>query len=111
MNNLWLVIAASVLGTYMWRAGGMLIASRLHADSPLSRWFTCVAYAVLAGFIARMLVVAEGSLAEVGLMDKLLPLLAGFVVLMVTKRNVEAGTAAAFAVFVTIALWRGHGMS
>ncbi len=102
--GVWPVIAASVFGTYIWRVGGMLIASRVTADSPLSRWFTCVAYAVLAGFIARMLILPEGSLAEVALANKLLPLAAGFIVLFLMKRNVEAGTATAFLVFVGMAV-------
>ena len=110
MSSIWLIIAASVAGTYFWRASGMIIASRLNADSPLSRWFTCVAYAVLAGFIARMLIVSDGSLAEVALMDKLAPIAIGFTVLFLSKRNVEAGTAAAFVAFVAIALWRNNGL-
>jgi branched-subunit amino acid transport protein len=108
-GNIWVIVAVSVAATYVWRALGMIIASRLHPDSALSRWFACVAYAVLAGFIARMLILPEGSLAEVPLLDKLFPLACGLGIFFMVGRKVEAGTAAAFLTFVAIALWRGYG--
>ncbi len=107
-TNIWFVVAASVAATYFWRGLGMMVARRLHPDSALSRWFACVAYAVLAGFIARMLTLPEGSLAEVPLFDKLVPLVCGFAVFFFFGRKVEAGTVAAFLTFVVIALWRGY---
>ncbi len=109
VTSIWFVVAASVAATYFWRGLGMIIARRLHPDSALSRWFACVAYAVLAGFIARMLTLPEGSLGEVALWDKLVPLACGFAVFYLWGRKMEAGTATAFVVFVSIALWRGHG--
>ncbi len=110
MSYTWLimVVAVSVLSTYVWRAAGMLIASHLHPDSALSRWFSCVAYAVLAGLIARMIILPEGALALAPLPDKLIALGCGFAVFFITRRNVVSGTATAFLVFMAIALARHH---
>lgn len=105
-SHLWLIVGVSVLATYVWRATGMLIASRLHPDSPLSRWFACVAYAVLAGLIARMIVVPEGALADAPLPDKLIALACGFAVFFISKRSTSWATLAAFLVFAAISLWR-----
>lgn len=105
-SHLWLIVGVSVLATYVWRALGMLIASHLHPDSALSRWFACVAYAVLAGLIARMIVIPEGALADAPLADKLTALACGFAVFFLSKRSTTWATAAAFVVFAGIALWR-----
>ena len=105
-GNLWMVVGVAFLATYVWRALGMVIASRLHPDSPLSRWFACVAYAVLAGLIARMIIIPEGALADAPLPDKLIALTCGFAAFFLSKRSTTWATAAAFFVFAVIALWR-----
>lgn len=105
-SHLWLIVGVSVLATYVWRALGMLIASHLHPDSALSRWFACVAYAVLAGLIARMIVIPEGALADAPLPDKLIALSCGFVVFFISSRSTTWATAAAFVTFAGIALVR-----
>lgn len=105
-GSLWMVVGVSFLATYVWRASGMLIASRLHPDSPLSRWFACVAYAVLAGLIARMIVIPEGALADAPLPDKLIALACGFAAFFLSKRSTTWSTVTAFVVFAAIALWR-----
>ncbi len=104
--SLWLVIFISILATYMWRFLGIVIASHMHPDGALSRWFACVAYAVLAGLVARMIILPEGALADAPLIDKLIALGIGFVVFFLVKRNTSAGTAAAFLSFAAITLWR-----
>ena len=104
--HLWLIILVSVVSTYIWRLLGIVIASHLHPDSGLSRWFACVAYAVLAGLISRMIILPVGALGEVPLLDKLVALAIGFGVFFWLKRNTSAGTAAAFFAFMAISLWR-----
>jgi len=104
--ELWLIVGVAFLSTYVWRAAGMLIASRLHPDSAISRWFACVAYAVLAGLIARMIIIPEGALADAPLADKLIALACGFAMFFLSKRNTTWATVTAFFVFAGIALWR-----
>jgi branched-subunit amino acid transport protein len=104
--HIWLIVLVSVVSTYIWRLLGIVIASHLHPESALSRWFACVAYAVLAGLISRMVILSEGALGEVPLVDKLIALGIGFAVFFAFKRNTSIGTATAFLSFMAISLWR-----
>lgn len=51
----WLTIAVAAVVTYMWRALGVALAGRVAPDSKVLEWVTCVAYALLAGLVARMI--------------------------------------------------------
>lgn len=104
--SIWNVVAVGILATYVWRAAGILVASRIAPESGLARWFTAVAYAVLAGLIVRMLVLPEGVLGAVPLPDKLAGLAAGVAAYFVAGRSVPVGTASAFIGFAAIAVWR-----
>ncbi len=103
----WVVVGVSILATYIWRAAGILVASRIDPDSALARWFTAVAYAVLAGLIVRMLVLPEGVLGATPLPDKLAGLAVGVAAYFTAGRSVAVGTGAAFLGFAAIAVWRG----
>jgi len=102
----WSVVAVSILATYVWRAAGILVASRIRPESTLARWFTAVAYAVLAGLIVRMLVLPEGALGATPLPDKLAGLAIGIVAYFVGGRSIPVGTGAAFLGFAAIAVAR-----
>lgn len=68
---LYAAILVSALGTYLWRAIGVGVAGRLNVDSAWIAWITCVAYALLAGLIARMLLMPSGPLAETPLIARI----------------------------------------
>ncbi|MCB9959536.1 MAG: AzlD domain-containing protein [Rhodospirillaceae bacterium] len=67
----WLTIAVAAVVTYMWRGLGVALAGRVAPDSKVLEWVTCVAYALLAGLVARMILVPVGPLAEVALWMRL----------------------------------------
>lgn len=67
----WLVLATGAAATYFWRGLGVALSGRLRADSQVMRWIACVAYALLAGLIARMIVLPAGPLAETTLTARL----------------------------------------
>ena len=92
--------------TYAWRAMGMIFAAHLDSDSSLARWFTCLAYAVIAGFIGRMILVPEGVLADVSVVDKVVAILFGFAVYVIKGRSIYWGTSAAFFSFLCLAITR-----
>ncbi|MEQ8964303.1 MAG: AzlD domain-containing protein [Azospirillaceae bacterium] len=66
-----LVIIVGAAVTYFWRGLGVALAGRLKADSPWLGWVTCVAFALLAGLIARMITLPIGPLAEAPLIARL----------------------------------------
>ena len=104
------LLAALVLGiaaTYVWRLGGLLISGRIDADSEVFRWFYCLAYALLAGLISRMVVLPAGILAETELVDRLVALAIAIAVFFLLKRNLLAATMTGSATFVALIAVRG----
>lgn len=67
----WVVLAVGAAATYVWRGLGVALSGRIAADSETMRWIACVAYALLAGLIARMIVLPVGPLAETTLIARL----------------------------------------
>lgn len=102
----WAALGLAVASTFIWRVAGILVASRIRPDSDLAKWFTAVAYAVLAGLIARLIVLQEGALASAPVPDKLAGLAIGFTAYFVSGRSVPVGTATAFIAFATLAVVR-----
>jgi len=62
--SIFLLIVLSALATYAWRVMGVAIGARLGSDSALFHWLSCVAYALLAGLMARVVVFPAGILAD-----------------------------------------------
>ena len=98
----WWLLAAVALATYLWRLAGTLLSTRIKPGGALFRWVSCVSYALLAGLIARMVLLPAGALAEVALTHRLLALGAGFAVFFATGRGLLAGILAGFACFTAL---------
>jgi branched-subunit amino acid transport protein len=96
-----------IVGTYVWRLGGLLISGRIDADGEIFRWFYCVAYALLAGLIARMVVLPVGVLTETQLVDRLVALGVAVTVFFALKRNLLAATFIGAITFVGLIALRG----
>ena len=67
-----LVLLVGALVTFAWRGLGVVLSGRLRSDGRLFEWIACVAYALLAGLVARMVVLPTGPLAGTALADRLL---------------------------------------
>jgi len=107
---MWGMLAVVSLGTYVWRATGVVIASRIKPDGKLSRWFTCVAYGMLAGLISRILLMPVGILAHTPLVDRLAAVACGFALFALTGRALLPSVIGSVAVFVALAALRGYGI-
>lgn len=93
-----LLTAACGAATYIWRGLGVAIAGRIDPDGELFRWITCVALAMVAGLVSRMLIAPVGVLATTSLTERLAATACGCVVyFMLTRRNLLAGVASACA--------------
>jgi len=88
VGGLWGLLVLVSLSTYIWRAGGVLIAARIDPTGPLSQWFTCVAYGMLAGLISRIMLMPIGILEQTPLFDRLAALGIGFVLFFLFKRRI-----------------------
>jgi branched-subunit amino acid transport protein len=99
--NLVLLLLLCGLATYLWRGPGVLISAGIRPDSALFTWISCVAYAVIAGVVSRMLVMPTGVLAETSVAERVVcSAVALAVYFLITRRNLFAGVIAGAA-----ALW------
>lgn len=75
MSEAWLypllVLVAAAAATYFWRLLGVTLSGRINPNSALFAWLACVAYALLAGLITRMLLLPVGPMAEAPLAARL----------------------------------------
>jgi branched-subunit amino acid transport protein len=95
-----------ILGTFLWRVIGAFIANQINPDGHLFQWFSCVAYALLSGLITRLIILPVGTLESVAQIDRILPILIGFIVFFFWKRNIFAATITSFSIFLIIAMFR-----
>ncbi|MGD1880264.1 MAG: AzlD domain-containing protein [Kiloniellaceae bacterium] len=100
-----LVIVAG-LATYFWRALGVTLSGRIDAGSRLFEWVACVAYAMLAGLIARMILLPNGPLAATAAADRLGAAVVALAIFFLTRRNIGLGVAAGAGALVLISWGR-----
>ena len=102
----WLVLGLAIAATFVWRAAGTAIASRINPAGALFQWFNCLSYAMLAGLITRVILLPVGMLAESPGVDRIIAMGAGFAVFALFRRHVFAATVTAFAVFLALTGYR-----
>lgn len=95
-SSLWpfAVMAVAALVTYLFRGLGVALAGKLDTANPLFEWTACVAYALLAGLIARMVLFPIGPLEATALGDRLGALGFAVAAFLLTHKNVAWGVAA-----------------
>jgi branched-subunit amino acid transport protein len=100
--ELWLLVLACAAGTYLWRGLGVLLSGRIKVDSELFNWIACVAYAMVAGLIVRIMVMPTGMLAQSLLAERLLACALALLAFYTCRRNlfiaVSTGVGALIAV-------------
>ncbi len=102
--GLWLLLILAIGSTYVWRGLGVVISGRINPDGEAFRVVSCVAYALLAGLISRMIVLPTGVLAGTPTFDRVLATVVGIGVFFLFKRNVLLGTFGGVAVFFVLSL-------
>lgn len=109
-TELWLLAGLCFLGTFVWRAIGAAVAAHIDPDGIVFQWLNCVAYAMLAGLIARILLLPIGILASTPTLDRAIAMAAGFALFFALRRHVFIATLTAFAVMLALSLARAHGL-
>ena len=87
MPELLLLIMLCAAGTYLWRGLGVLLSGRIATSSEFFTWITCVAYAMVAGLIMRIIVLPTGLLATSLLTHRLLACALGLAAYYLARRN------------------------
>jgi branched-subunit amino acid transport protein len=105
--ELWIVVLASAAGTYAWRGLGVLFSGRISTDSELFKWVACVAYAMVAGLITRLIVMPSGMLATSPLSDRLLACVFALAAFYLSRKNLFVGVITGVAVLIAAGYMRG----
>lgn len=101
--NVLTVILGSAAATYFWRALGAAAAGKINAGSRPFRLAACIAFAMVAALILRMLVYPAGITASAPLLLRLAAAGLGLAVFALFRRNVAAGAWASAGVFALFA--------
>lgn len=99
-----LIVLIGVLPTEPWRIAAVLFSRGLRDDSELLHWVKAVATTLLAGIVAKLVVLPPGSLAEIPLWLRVAALLAGIAAFYLARRSVLVGVLAGEALLIAIAL-------
>jgi branched-subunit amino acid transport protein len=110
MLELALLVLACGAATYMWRGLGVLLSGRVRADSELFTWVGCVAYAMVASLIARMVFLPSGTLTATLLPERLLACAVALAVYYAGRRNLFLGMLAGFVAIVCTGWLRGGSL-
>lgn len=90
----WPYLLVGAMATYFWRASGVALSGRINADSALMRWVAAVAYAMLAGLIARLIVEPQGTLGTTALWMRLSAAALAVLIYFLRRRSIVLGVAA-----------------
>ncbi len=91
------------VATYLWRGLGVALARRLNVEGELFRWVSCVAFAMIAGLMSRIILMPTGALASTGLPERLAATACAlFAYFVLTRRNLLAGVSAGALAIVAL---------
>ena len=86
-NNIILVILVTSFATYLSRFLGVISSEKIKETSKIFKWFNCIAYAILAALIARMIVFPAGILSESAIFFRFVVLVSAIILFLITKKN------------------------
>ena len=86
-NNIILVILVTSFATYLSRFLGVVSSEKMDIKSKIFKWFNCIAYAILASLIARMIIFPAGELNESDIFVRLFVVILSIIVFLFTKKN------------------------
>ncbi len=85
------LVLLGLLPSEMWRWLGALLGRGLDENSEIFMWVRAVATALIAGVVARIVLIPPGALASVPLSVRLLALAGGFLGFLLFRRSAFAG--------------------
>ncbi len=98
------VILAGAAATYLWRGLGVALSGRIDPGGRSFEWAACIAYALVAALVARMIVLPTGLLAETPLADRLGATALALAVFFLADRNMLWGVGAGVGA-LTLSIW------
>ena len=101
------LVLVATAGTYAWRFLGVMVAGRIEEGSLWFDWITCVAYAIAAGLMMKLLVFPSGVLADTSLMNRGIAFAVGIAVFYAANRRLIPALAVGVCLFFVLNLDSG----
>ena len=95
-----MALAGGAMATYFWRALGVALSRQLSVDQPLFQWVSAVAYAMLAGLIARLIILPSDALAGTAAADRIAGALLALAIFYGARKNLGLGVLAGASVLI-----------
>ena len=111
LADLWpylLLILVGYLPNEIWRVFGLVLARGLNEDSEVVVWSRAVATAIIAGVIAKLILLSPGALAAMPLALRVTAAACGFVAFLLVRRSLFVGVAVGEAVLLAGGFLFGH---
>jgi len=105
--ELLILVLACAAATYAWRGLGVLLSGRIRTNSELFNWVACVAYAMVAGLIMRVIVMPTGLLATSLLGDRLFACALALLAFYLSRKNLFVGVITGVTIVVAAGYVRG----
>ena len=70
--GLWIALVGASLGTYFFRASGVLLSQNINQDSEIFKWLSAVTYAMVAALTLRIILLPVGLLSTVPIYVRLI---------------------------------------
>ena len=105
MADYWplVVVMVGAAATYLWRAVGVAMSGRVKPDSAALDLIGYIAFGLLAGLVARMILLPIGPLQATGTGIRLAATAAAAAVFFALRRNLLAGVLTGGAVLALLA--------
>lgn len=100
--EIWIAVLVGALGTFIWRFIGVVVETRMRVDSPLFIWVGCVAYAMVAGLMARVLLMPGGDMTLEPIPLRIAAFLVGWAVWYWRGRSVPLGLLAGVVAYAMV---------
>ena len=101
-STAWIALPAAVAVSFLWRAIGVAVSGRIDPASDVFLWVQCVAYAMLASLVSRMLFLPSGALAESENWIRLAAVGIGLAVYFILKRHLLVGILTGVMAFLVL---------
>ncbi len=99
-----MIVVAGWLATDIWRWFGVFAGGRLREDGELLIWVRCVATALIAGLIAKLILFPNGVLGETPMWLRIAAAVFGFIVFLGTRKTVITGVLSSLG-FLLAGMW------
>lgn len=98
----WIALGLGALATYFWRALGTFLSGKIKPEGAVFEWVACVAYALLAGLVTRMIFLPVGALEATPMWLRLAAAAAALGVFFLFRRNLVWGLVAGVGMIMVL---------